>query len=478
MTALDLIREGFSDWQQGTSDGSIYTSPFVFSLLFLFGFLATALVKNTANSRNLSTGGISAEGREIIDNANTARLLELETEVADQRAVSKRLTETLSTTFAHLSAGLAIFDADRSLRLFNPALCDLLGLDPVWLARRPQIIDFLSKLRENRTTPEMKDFLNWRRKFTEFHSSPSQTNHESEWVLPDSRIFRVTLQPHPLGAVAVLFEDISAQVTVERRHRQETELNQCILDRISDAVFAVDASGAVSMANDALERILGVDISGTVLNFDLSDLSECWILAPESTGFWTELKTYTSRVERNGAWEKRLQILDGGNMLAKVSPMPDGSTLVTLRDLQKSKVREVLPGDPLRLNDLQAMLDQRKMALDTTGFSLDASTTGDPIKLRRAIWYLAISASHRCREGGTVTLTNSANGPLTTIHCDIPDAHRTTSQKPDFSSGLLRQLVTLPDETRNWSFVDGQLPLTLTVEVRKPLLLSARSNTG
>lgn len=477
MTAFDLIREGFGVWQQDVSGAAGYTSPFVFTMLFLFGFLTTALLKNTTSARRLSARSISTEGREILDNANTARLLELEAEVADQRAVSQRLTETLSTTFAHLSAGLAIFDADRSLRLFNPALCDLLGLDPVWLARRPQIVDFLSKLRDNRITPEMKDFLNWRRKFTAFQASPSQSNHESEWVLPDGRVFRVTLQPHPLGAIAMLFEDISAQVRVERRHRQETELNQCILDRISDAIFVADASGAVSMANDAFERILGMDITKTVSSFGLSDLGECWILAPESVDFWTNLKTYASHGERSGAWETRLQTLDGGRMLATVSPMPDGSTLVALRDLQSSKTREEVPNDPFRLKDLQAMLGQRKMTLDASGFSRYPNTRGDPVKLRRAIWYLAISASHRCREGGIIKLTALIDGARTEIHCDVPAADRIASQKPILSSGLLRQLVNQADETRNWSVTDGKLPLTLTSVARNPLLLSVQSNT-
>ena len=51
----------------------------------------------------------------------------------------RRFVETLTETFAHLPIGLAVFDKNRRLGLFNPALTDLVKIDAVWLAGRPSL---------------------------------------------------------------------------------------------------------------------------------------------------------------------------------------------------------------------------------------------------------------------------------------------------------------------------------------------------
>lgn len=184
MTAFDMIREGFGVWADGALGANMYTTPIVFTLLFLFGFLATAILKTFRLPRTAvvdMSGPLSVEGREIIDDANTARLFELESDLTASRDTLKRFTETLSTTFAHLSGGLAIFDADKTLYLFNPALSDLLDLDPVWLAKRPSIADFISMLREKRHLPEKKNFLEWRRLLTDLKDTGQQKSYDDEW---------------------------------------------------------------------------------------------------------------------------------------------------------------------------------------------------------------------------------------------------------------------------------------------------------
>jgi PAS domain-containing protein len=50
------------------------------------------------------------------------------TEVIEAREDQQKFVQTLTKTFAQLSVGLAIFDRERRLKLFNPALVDLLGL--------------------------------------------------------------------------------------------------------------------------------------------------------------------------------------------------------------------------------------------------------------------------------------------------------------------------------------------------------------
>ena len=171
----------------------------------------------------------------------------------------RRFVETLTETFAHLPIGLAVFDKNRRLGLFNPALTDLVKIDAVWLAGRPSLRDFLERLRETRQMPEQKDFASWRRKLSELEEGAREGTYEENWQLPSGKIFRVTGRPHPQGALAFLFEDISTAIQLERKYRSELELSQATLDRMSEAVAVFDASGMLVFVNSAFERLWGLD---------------------------------------------------------------------------------------------------------------------------------------------------------------------------------------------------------------------------
>ena len=104
-------------------------------------------------------------------------------------------------------------------------------IDAVWLAGRPCLRDFLERLRETRQMPEQKDFASWRRKLSELEEGARDGTYEENWQLPSGKIFRVTGRPHPQGALAFLFEDISTAIMLERKYRSELELCQATLDR-------------------------------------------------------------------------------------------------------------------------------------------------------------------------------------------------------------------------------------------------------
>jgi PAS domain-containing protein len=56
--------------------------------------------------------------------------------------------QTLSKTFAQLPIGLAIFDKDRKLQMFNPALLELTTLPPDFLMLKPTLVAVLDAMRE------------------------------------------------------------------------------------------------------------------------------------------------------------------------------------------------------------------------------------------------------------------------------------------------------------------------------------------
>ena len=188
----------------------------------------------------------------------------------------RRFVETLTETFAHLPIGLAVFDKNRRLGLFNPALTDLVKIDAVWLAGRPSLRDFLERLRETRQMPEQKDFASWRRKLSELEEGARDGTYEENWQLPSGKIFRVTGRPHPQGALAFLFEDISSSIILERKYRSELELSQATLDRMSEAVAVFDASGMLVFVNSAFERLWGLDPMERLNGPGVAEMTALW----------------------------------------------------------------------------------------------------------------------------------------------------------------------------------------------------------
>lgn len=167
----------------------------------------------------------------------------------------REFVQTLTKTFADLPIGLAIFDRQRNLQLFNPALIDLTGLPTGFLTARPTLFDLLDKLRDLRMVPEPKDFRSWRQQMNKLESAAATGRHEEIWSLPGGQTYRVTGRPHPDGAVAFLFEDITTEISKTRQFRAELLMAADVLDGIEDALAVFGPSDELVTMNQAYRRL-------------------------------------------------------------------------------------------------------------------------------------------------------------------------------------------------------------------------------
>lgn len=169
----------------------------------------------------------------------------------------REFVQTLTKTFAGLPIGLAIFDRERHLQLFNPALIDLTSLPTGFLTGRPTLYGFLDRLREARMVPEPKDYRSWRRQIANLESAAATGLHVDIWSLPNGQTYRVTGRPHPDGAVAFLFEDISAEMARTREYREELSLSALLLDSLEEAVALFGPDGKLLLSNRAYAEMWG-----------------------------------------------------------------------------------------------------------------------------------------------------------------------------------------------------------------------------
>ncbi len=171
---------------------------------------------------------------------------------------------TLTKTFAHLHVGLAIFDRQRQLQLFNPALTDLTGLPVDFLIRKPTLTAVLDALRERNVAPEPKDYRSWRRPLLDMEKAAASGHYEETWSLPTGQTYRVIGRPHPDGALALIIEDISDAMTRSRRYRAEIELGLSVIDGLDEAIAVFSQSGQLVMSNAAYARLWGHDPASTL----------------------------------------------------------------------------------------------------------------------------------------------------------------------------------------------------------------------
>lgn len=240
----------------------------------------------------------------------------------------KKFLKTMSQTFAQLSIGLAIFDRNRRLSTFNPALIDLTTLPVDFLSSRPSIDMLLDQLREIRMLPEPKDYTRWRDGFASLESEALNGTYSENWNLPDGQTYRVTGKPHPDGAFALLFEDISAEISLTRRFRSEIETGQSVLDHIPDAVAVFSSSGTLIMSNQSYEDLWEVEGQGCIMQSDLRSEINTWKTRSAPTRLWQSLRGYTQQTGPRDPWSETILLDDGRPIKCHADSISGGMTMI------------------------------------------------------------------------------------------------------------------------------------------------------
>ena len=241
--------------------------------------------------------------------------------------------QTLTKTFAQLPIGLAIFDSDRKLQMFNPALLDLTGLPADFLSLRPTLLAVLDALRDRNMLPEPKDYRGWRRQIVTMEKAAASGQFEETWNLTDGQTFRVVARPHPNGALALMIEDISNEMLRTRRYRADLELGQSVIDEMEEAIVVFSQSGNLVMSNAAYGQLWGDNPAQKLENCSVRHLSMQWRAASAPSAIWSEADDYVATIGDRTVWRAEARLLDGRMLGCRFAPLAAGATLVAFRVL-------------------------------------------------------------------------------------------------------------------------------------------------
>ncbi|MGP9790419.1 PAS domain-containing protein [Roseinatronobacter sp. NSM] len=290
----------------------------------------------------------------------------------------REMMQMLTRAFATLPIGLAVFDADRRLQVFNPALVDLTGLDPFFLAARPDLGQMLHTLRELRMLPEPRDFGTWRDEIMKLEQAAASGSFNEEWHLETGRIYHVTASPQPGGALAVFMQDITSEASLMRGYKAEIETAQNILDVLPDAIAAFNLAGQAVFANAGYVQLWGRDPCSDMADFGIEQALRDWALRCEATPFWAQLGTFladpASALELTGTGTLR----SGAPIALRAQKLVGGGVVVTFRHLRQDRGQSrsglethqdlifrldhaapALPGRDARMGDVAAPVAER-----------------------------------------------------------------------------------------------------------------------
>lgn len=258
----------------------------------------------------------------------------------------REFLQTTTKTFAALPVGLAVFDSKRQLVTFNPALVSLTQAGAQFLTARPDLRAFLDQLREKKRIPEPRNYHSWREQIALLEEGAENGTYHELWELPEGKTFRILGRPHPDGAIAFMFEDVSAEVSLTRQFRADLEMFQAILDAVPVAIAVFQADGSMVGANEGYGKLWGQNPQSQDQMPHLNQAFSEWSKRCKPSRIWGEIRQFVGHEVERAPWVEEIETLDGQRLAVRMAPTRGRATVVQFLPLDLSLL------DPLA--DLEA----------------------------------------------------------------------------------------------------------------------------
>ena len=262
------------------------------------------------------------------------------TDVDETKRLLQQHIDTHEETLHRLPVAVAIFGPDQRLKFSNKSYAKLWDLDERWLATHPSDGEILERLREMRRLPEQRDFAAWKKERLA-HYTDALEQREEHWHLPRGATLRVTCQPHPHGGLIFIYADVTSQMALERSFNQLSSVQRTTIDHLTEALAVFGMDGRLKLFNKAFAEHWRIDpnlLSGQPRFADVFAL--CRRILPDEA-HWSQLTMLiTGAAQERRVNVDRLQGTDERVLSFAAAPLPDGSLLLSYRDVTDTATRE------------------------------------------------------------------------------------------------------------------------------------------
>ena len=252
-----------------------------------------------------------------------------------------RVLESQSETLNRLRSPVAIFGPGQTLRFYNDAFSRLSGVSEEQLSGGMRHSELLDAMHERRKLPEQANFRKWKDGILRQYTTLLEPSEEM-WHLPDGTAHRVVTQPHPLGGLLILFEDVTDKLALERSYNTLIAVQQETLDNMRESVAVFGTDGRLQLSNPAFNEIWQLSPEQSQGEPHLTELMVLSNLQEtgDSNSFADNLVTWVAaRSYKTGKWHRD----DGAVIDYTIVPLPDGGVMLTQTDVTDSyKVEQAL----------------------------------------------------------------------------------------------------------------------------------------
>ncbi len=260
-------------------------------------------------------------------------------ELEQARAENRRMAAAQRDMLDRLSAGVAQFGADRTIRFWNQPFMSLFGLQPDHLAEQPEFERVLDRMREAGRMPEHRDFPAWRAERRDWFLSPEA--REENWLLADGTHLRVFAQPLPDGGLLMIFEDRTEAVQLSSARDTLLRVRTATFDNLFEAIGVFSSDGRLHLWNSRFRKIWQVDEDILAAHPRIDVLMQKVakrLVKPHQASIVRELVRAATleRKQRGG----RVAFADGTSFDFAAIPLPDGNALFTMLDVTDSRRME------------------------------------------------------------------------------------------------------------------------------------------
>ena len=235
-----------------------------------------------------------------------------------------------------LGTAIVIFGPDTKLQFFNANFVNLWGLDEDWLRTEPTHGEILEELRAHRRLPEQVDFQAYKKERLELYTSLIEPSEEL-MHLPDERVLRTVVNPHPFGGLLFTFEDVTDRLTLERSYNTLIAVQRESLNNLHEAVAVFGDDGRLKLHNPAYERIWHFTPETMEGEPRVTEIVEGAKDLFRYDGDWPSFKEKViSRTIDHTPRTGRFERTDGTVLDYASVPLPDGAILFSYLDVTDS----------------------------------------------------------------------------------------------------------------------------------------------
>lgn len=291
---------------------------------------------------------IDGERRQIqvfdipIGDAGVAGLAVDVQELVEARGEFRRLSDAQRDLLNMISAGVAQFDAERTLTFANVPFQKLFAFRESWIAEQPDFARVFDRIRENGKVPDVRDFPQWRAERENWFQTAEPS--EENWLLSDGTHLRVLAQPVPDGGLLLVFEDRTEQAQLASARDTLLRVRTATFDNLSENVAVFSSDGRLNIWNRLFAQLWGLSEDLLLTHPRIDELLPIFaklLKKPSQISQLGELlrDTTASREQGRGT----IEFADGRNFRVATVPLPDGNLLFTMLDMTDSlKVEQVL----------------------------------------------------------------------------------------------------------------------------------------